>query len=418
MRIVADFHIHSKYSRATSKDMDVESLAKWADIKGITLLGTGDFTHPTYFNSLKSKLESEGNGFFRLKENKAKVRFILTAEVSNIFSQGGEKGRRIHNLIFAPSFEAVTKINSKLEKRGKLSSDGRPIFGFPAKELVKMVMDISDECMIIPAHAWTPWFSVFGANSGFDSIEECFEEEAKHIYAIETGLSSDPAMNWRVSALDRISLISNSDAHSPQKLGREANVFDCKFSYSEIMKVIKKKDRKKFLYTIEFFPEEGKYHYDGHRNCKVLLTPAETKKYNYICPNCNGKITVGVMHRVGVLADRSDGFVPERAIPYKNLIPLQEIISECLGRGVASAGVVNEYKRIVGLGGTEFKVLLDLEEDELKKIASHKIADGITRVRNGKVSITPGYDGEYGKVKIFKDEKEEEKNGKAQMSLF
>ena len=418
MRIIADFHIHSKYSRATSKDMDVESLAKWADIKGIDLLGTGDFTHPAYFNSLKSKLESEENGFFRLKEKNTKAKFILTAEVSNIFSQGNKKGRRIHNLIFAPSFEAVTKINSKLEKRGKLSSDGRPIFGFPAKELVKMIMDISDECMIIPAHAWTPWFSVFGANSGFDSIEECFEEESKYIYAIETGLSSDPAMNWRVSALDRISLISNSDAHSPKKLGRESNVFDCEFNYMEIIKVLKEKDIKKFLYTIEFFPEEGKYHYDGHRDCKVLLTPDETKKYNYICPNCNGKITVGVMHRVEVLADRNDGFVPERSIPYKNLIPLQEIISECLGMGVASAGVVNEYKRIVGLGGTEFKVLLDLEEDDLKKIASAKIVEGIMKVREGKVSIIPGYDGEYGKVKIFEDGKKEKKKGEEQINLF
>lgn len=417
MQIIADFHIHSKYSRATSKEMDVETLGKWADIKGINLLGTGDFTHPAYFCSLKSKLESEGNGFFRLKEKNANAKFILTAEVSNIFSQGSKKGRRIHNLIFAPSFEAVIKINSKLEKRGKLSSDGRPIFGFPAKELVKMIMDISDECMIIPAHAWTPWFSVFGANSGFDSIEECFGEESKYIYAIETGLSSDPAMNWRVSALDKISLISNSDAHSPKKLGREANVFDCEFSYSEIMKVLKEKDTKKFLYTIEFFPEEGKYHYDGHRNCKVLLTPAETKKHNYICPNCNGKITVGVMHRVEVLADREKGFIPKKAIPYKSLVPLQEIIAECLGFGVDSGAVVNEYKRVVSLGGSEFKILLDLEQDDLKKIASPKIVDGIMRIRKGKVSITPGYDGEYGKVKIFEAE-EEKQSGDEQMSLF
>ena len=418
MQIIADFHIHSKYSRATSKEMDVENLCKWADIKGINLLGTGDFTHPTYFYYLKSKLEPEGNGFFRLKGKNGKARFILTAEVSNIFSQGKARGRRIHNLIFAPSFEVVAKINSKLEKLGKLSSDGRPIFGFPAKELVKMIMDISDECMIIPAHAWTPWFSVFGANSGFDSIEECFGEESKHIYAIETGLSSDPAMNWRISGLDKISLISNSDAHSPSKLGREANVFDCEFSYREIMKVLKEKDEKKFLYTIEFFPEEGKYHYDGHRNCKVLLTPSETKKHNYICPNCNGKITVGVMHRVEVLADRKEGFTPERTIPYKSLIPLQEIIAECLGFGVNSAAVVNEYKKIVGLGGSEFNVFLELEQDDLKKIASPKIVEGIMRMREGRVSIRPGYDGEYGKVKIFEYGEEEKKKGKEQMSLF
>ena len=416
MQIIADFHIHSKYSRATSKDMGIETLGEWADIKGINLLGTGDFTHPTHFYNLKNKLEPEGNGFFRLKGKGIKARFILTAELSNIYSQG-KKVRKIHNLVFAPTFDVAERINSKLEKLGKLSSDGRPIFGFSARELLKIIMDISEECAVIPAHAWTPWFSIFGANSGFDSIEECFGEESKYIFSIETGLSSDPPMNWRVSKLDKITLISNSDAHSPQKLGREANVFECELSYKEIIRILREKDMKKFLYTIEFFPEEGKYHYDGHRNCKVLFTPGETKKHGFICPKCNGKITVGVMHRVEVLADRKTGFVPEKTIPFKNIIPLQEIISDSLGIGVASAAVVNEYKRTVVQGGSEFNVLLYLEEEELKKITSPKIVEGIMKVRTGKVNIIPGYDGEFGKIKIFESEQENEP-GENQMSLF
>ena len=417
MKIIADFHVHSKYSRATSKNMEIETMGEWADLKGINLLGTGDFTHPEYFNQLKSKLEPEGNGLFRLKRKNLKVRFILSVELSNIYSQD-KKLRRIHNLVFAPSLEVAAKINTKLGKLGKLSSDGRPIFGFSAKELLKIILDISDECSIIPAHAWTPWFSVFGANSGFDSIEECFGEGAKNIFSIETGLSSDPAMNWRLSKLDRITLISNSDAHSPKKLGREANVFNCDPSYSEIMRILREKDKKKFLYTIEFFPEEGKYHYDGHRNCNLLSSPSETKINKYICPECKGKLTVGVMHRIELLADRETGFVPEKNIPYKSIIPLQEIISEVLGKGVESLAVFNEYMRIVSAGGSEFDVLLELDRENLKKIAPPKIAEAIMNVRERKVRIIPGYDGVFGKIDIFGNKEKDKKKHSGQMNLF
>ncbi len=276
VRFIADFHLHSKYSRATSKEMEVEALARWAKKKGIALLGTGDFTHPTYLAELRSKLEPLGNGLLRLKKDDQGIRFILTTELSNIYTQGG-RVRRIHTLVFAPRLEVVQTLSSKLGNLGKISSDGRPVFGFSAKDLAKMILDISPDCMIIPAHAWTPWFSIFGANSGFDSIEECFGELSPFIYAIETGLSSDPEMNWRLSALDRVTLISNSDAHSPNRLGREANAFQGPLDYNEIAEVLRTKDPKRFLFTIEFFPEEGKVSLrwpSGLRGC-LLSFPNE-----------------------------------------------------------------------------------------------------------------------------------------------
>ena len=420
MRFIADFHVHSKYSRATSKEMDVESMAKWASLKGVNLLGTGDFTHPFYFAELKQKLRPLGNGVFTLKKkyykspSQADIHFMLTTEVSNMFQQSGGS-RRIHTLIFAPDFEVVEKINNELSELGKLSSDGRPIFGFPAKELVEIITDVSDECFLAPAHAWTPWFSVFGANSGFDSIGECFEEQSKHISCIETGLSSDPQMNWRLSALDKICLISNSDAHSPSRIGREANVFDCEMDYKEIIKTIKTKDKEKFLFTIEFFPEEGKYHFDGHRNCGILFSPAESKKNKNICPVCGRKLTVGVMHRVETLADRPEGFVPENAIPYKHLIPLMEIIAGALNQGVETKGVENEYLRLVSTYGSEFRILLDLPLEELEKSTPPKILEGIKRVREENVNITPGFDGVYGKIQIFGEKEKEETK---QLGLF
>ncbi len=423
MKFVADFHVHSKYSRATSKEMDVENLARWANFKGVSLLGTGDWTHPFYFAELKQKLQPTGNGLFTLKKefknsagnsSQNEVHFMLTTEVSNMFQQGGSS-RRVHTLIFAPSFEVVEKINEELSGFGKLGSDGRPIFGFPTKELVEIITDITDECFIVPAHAWTPWFSVFGANSGFDSLEECFEEQTKHISCIETGLSSDPQMNWRWSALDKIALISNSDAHSPNRIGREANVFDCEMSFKEIIKAIKTKDKNKFLFTIEFFPEEGKYHYDGHRNCGILFSPAESRKNKNICPVCGRKLTVGVMHRVESLADRPEGFTPEGVIPYKHLIPLQEIIAEALNQGVDTKGVQNEYLRLVSIFGSEFRLLLDLPLEELEKSTPPKILEGIKRVRNEDLHITPGHDGVYGKIQIFA---EKEKEPTEQLGLF
>lgn len=407
MRFIADFHIHSKYSRATSKDMEVETLARWAKKKGISLLGTGDFTHPTYFAELRSKLVPTGNGLFELKNGEKDVRFILTTELCNIYTQDG-KVRRIHNLIFIPSLEVADKIRSKLGNLGKLSSDGRPIFTFTARELVKMIMDISAECLVIPAHAWTPWFSIFGANSGFDSIEECFGEFSSHIHAIETGLSSDPEMNWRLSRLDSITLLSNSDAHSPNRLGREANAFDCALDYQEIVEAIRKKDRKKILYTVEFFPEEGKYHYDGHRNCGVVFSPPETKSHHYLCPKCQKKLTVGVMHRVEELADRPAGFVPRNAIPFIHTLPLEEIIAEVVGTRVGTKGVESEYDRLIERGGSEFRILLEATPDELASYASPKILEGIIRNRQGKVLIVPGHDGTYGKITLFPETKETE----------
>jgi len=289
------------------------------------------------------------------------------------------------------------------------------------KDLVKMVLDCSERCLLVPAHAWTPWYSVFGANSGFDSLEECFEEEAKNIHSIETGLSSNPQMNWRISALDRITLISNSDAHSPRHIGREANAFCCEMNYDEIIRVIREKDPRGILFTIEFFPEEGKYHYDGHRNCGVLFSPKETRAHNYQCPKCGRPLTVGVMHRVEELADRPEGFVPQGAIPAIHLVPLEEIIAEALGVGKGSKAVEREYFRLVEQGGSEFAILLDLPPEELRRIAPPRIYEGIMRVRRGELEITPGYDGVYGKIRIFGEQKAEEKPKvpeKVQMKLF
>ncbi|MGB2980932.1 MAG: endonuclease Q family protein [Candidatus Zixiibacteriota bacterium] len=426
MKFIADFHVHSKYSRATSKEMDVENMARWANLKGVGLLGTGDFTHPFYFAGLKQKLKPTGFGLFTLKKefkqsagmvdngSHDEVHFMLTTEVSNMFQQGGSS-RRVHTMIFAPSFEVVEKINEELGQYGKLGSDGRPIFGFPTKELVEIITDITDECFIVPAHAWTAWFSVFGANSGFDSIEECFEEQTKHISCIETGLSSDPQMNWRWSALDKIALISNSDAHSPSRIGREANVFDCEMSYKEIIKAIRTRDKKKFLFTIEFFPEEGKYHYDGHRNCGILFSPAESRKNKNKCPVCGRKLTIGVMHRVEALADRPEGFTPEGVIPFKHLIPLMEIIAEALGQGAETKGVEKEYLRLVSFFGSEFRILLDLPPEELEKSTPPKILERIKRVREENLHIVPGHDGVYGKIEIFA---EKEKAPTEQLGLF
>lgn len=416
MRIIADFHLHSKHSRATSPDMEVESLAKWGKIKGINLIGTGDFTHPSYLYELKTKLEPTGAGLFKLKNSDSAIQFILTVEVSNVYSQNSRL-RKIHNILFAPSFELVEKLNAKLSKFGKLASDGRPTFGFSSKDLAKMVLDVSPDFFIVPAHAWTPWFSIFGSNSGFDSIEECFGEYAKYIFAIETGLSSDPLMNWRWSALDKVTLISNSDAHSPSKLGREANIFDCKLDYFEIRDILKNRDTKKFLYTVEFFPEEGKYHYDGHRDCGILFSPEESKKQNNLCPVCHKKLTIGVMNRVDSLADRATGYLPDQAIPYKNMIPLIEIIGSAFHQGVESKAVEKEYFRLIEAFGSEFNILLDISAEDFAKVASPRVAEGLKKMREGKVKITPGYDGVYGKISLFEDEQAKPTDVKSQDQL-
>jgi uncharacterized protein (TIGR00375 family) len=344
------------------------------------------------------------------------VNFILTAEICTIFSIN-KQVKRIHNIIFAPSFEVVDKINKELGYIGNLEADGRPIFGLAAEELVKIVLAASPDCMIIPGHAWTPWFGIFGAMSGFDTVEQCFGKEAKNIYCLETGLSSDPAMNWRLSNLDKYCLISNSDSHSPQKIMREANVFDCKMSYKEITTALKKKDKTKFLYTIEFFPQEGKYHWDGHRLCEVRMSPQEAKKSNYRCPKCGKTVTVGVESRVEKLADRPVGFVPDNSIPFKSMIPLIEIIAEARDKASTTQGVVEEYMTLIKRFGSEFNILFDMPKEELETGLPGPVAQAVLRVREGKVHIVPGYDGVYGEIKIFgKDDKPKDKE--KQMELF
>lgn len=396
MKFIADLHIHSKYSRATSKDMELEGLSHWAKLKGIDLLATGDFTHPLWLAELKKKLKPAEDGLFAYNG----VRFILNVEISSIYSKNG-KTRKIHNLVFAPSFEIVDKINRELGRIGNLTADGRPILGLDAEKLAEIVYNVSNYCVIVPAHAWTPWFSIFGSNSGFDTIEECFGKYTKYIFAIETGLSSDPAMNWRLSKLDNISLISCSDAHSPAKLGREVCVFDTELSYKSLFSAIRHRDPARFLYTVEFFPEEGKYHYDGHRNCKVRWSPEETKKHNGQCSVCMKPVTVGVMNRVDKLADRADGFKPEKTIPFKNLIPLQEIIAEAKGKGVNTKGVQSEYLKAVQKFGSEFNLLLNVSNVDLRQGLAPRVAEGIIAVREGRVNIAAGYDGEFGTIKIF-----------------
>ncbi|MDR7484594.1 MAG: endonuclease Q family protein [Armatimonadota bacterium] len=401
MRIIADLHLHSRYSRATSRDMDVENMARWAKIKGIALLGTGDFTHPVWLRELRAKLRPTDRGLYV----HGGTHFMLTVEVSCIYTARGRL-RKIHHIVCAPSFEVADRINAVLGRFGNLLADGRPTLALPSDRLVEYVMEISPDCMVIPAHAWTPWFSLYGSMSGFDTIAECFGDQLRHIAAVETGLSSDPPMNWRLSELDRVVLVSNSDAHSPAKLGREANVFACPLDYFEIMRVLREKDTARFLYTIEFFPEEGKYHYDGHRACNRRMTPKETKAAGGRCPVCGKPPTVGVLHRVETLADREEGFVPEGAVPYRNLIPLEEIIAEARGSQPGTAGVREEYFNLCRTFGGEFAVLLDAPIDEVARHSSARVAEGLRRVREGRVSIAPGYDGVFGEISIFKDGEE------------
>jgi len=412
---LADLHIHSRYSRATSKEMSIPVLAKVAFSKGLDVIATGDFTHPEYFSELKQLLEPAEEGLYVFRDFTEGPRFILSAEVSNIFSQGPKKNRRVHTVILAPSLEVAAEINRALAPLGNLEADGRPVFGFPVKDLVKLLRHISPEIIIIPAHVWTPWYSLFGAFSGFDSVEECFEEESSYIYALETGLSSDPPMNWRLSSLDRFALVSNSDAHSPAKLGREANAFFRPLSYSQLQRALKE-DR--LAFTIEFFPEEGKYHFDGHRTCGVLFSPEETRRHGGKCPVCGEPLTVGVMHRVEELADRPPGFIPSQKPPAVHLVPLLEIISEALGKGVQSQIVKRTYQQLLELGGKEFDLLLYADLEELKEILPSKVLEGIRRVREGKLYIRPGYDGVYGRISIFSEEKSPEPSQPRQQSLF
>jgi uncharacterized protein (TIGR00375 family) len=418
MKYIADFHVHSRYSRATSPDMSPEGLWRWSQIKGIKVIGTGDFTHPQWLEELKEKLEPAADGLFALKKKfrtdnvpyscRNDVFFLLSAEISCIYRKN-DRTRKVHCILIASSVSEALRINKRLSSVGNLSADGRPILGLDAKELLKIVREESADALLIPAHVWTPHFSVFGAASGFDSLEECFEELTPHIYALETGLSSDPAMNWRLSFLDNFTLISNSDAHSPRKLGREANVLDTEISFAAISGALK--TRRGFVGTIEFYPEEGKYHADGHRNCGVCLSPEETIRYNYLCPVCGKKVTIGVLHRVAALADRKDGFMPEGAPSYRSIIPLEEIIAETRGAGVNSKAVEKVYTTLLEDLGSEFRILLEVPVKEIERSGFPQVAEAVSRMRENRISIAPGYDGEFGKIRIFEEVKRKEVKG-------
>lgn len=406
--MIADLHIHSRFSMATSKEGTPENLDFWARKKGISLIGTGDFTHPVWREELKERLVSEGNGLYRLRDAYVKeesrkfpgegTRFVVSGEISSIYKKNG-KTRKVHNVILLPSLEAADAMAQRLEKIGNIHSDGRPILGLDSHDLLEMMLDVCPEGILIPAHIWTPHFSVLGAKSGFDSVEECFEELAPYIHALETGLSSDPAMNWRISKLDRYQLVSNSDAHSPSKLGREANLLDIDCSYEGLYRAIQTGEGLEG--TVEFFPEEGKYHFDGHRKCGVSLSPVEAERLGGICPVCGKKLTMGVDHRVEQLADRAEGFVKKDGKKYESLIPLPEVISACMGYSTASKKVQGCFEQMIQTLGTEFDILRNVPSEDIKSCAGERIAEGIENVRTGNVKRIPGYDGEYGKIELF-----------------
>lgn len=420
---IADLHIHSKYSRATSRDLTPDHLDLWARRKGIELVGTGDFTHPAWREELKEKLIEAEQGFYILKDeyrinddisgNEKIPRFVLTGEISSIYKKNG-KTRKIHNVIILPGIEQAEILSRKLEAIGNIHSDGRPILGLDAHDLLEITLEACPDAIFIPAHIWTPHFSLFGAFSGFDTIEECFEDLTPHIHALETGLSSDPPMNWRLSALDKYTLVSNSDAHSPSKLGREANIINAGLDYPSLYKAIQQGEG--FEGTIEFFPEEGKYHFDGHRNCKLCLTPSQTNSLSGKCPVCGKKITIGVQHRVEELADREEGYIPNNANHYESLAPLMEVIAASTGKSANSVKVEQQYNLMLKSLGTEFDILRKLPLEDINKIAGPCIEEGIRRLRNGQVERIPGYDGEYGIIKLL--DKTEIDTLSGQMSLF
>ena len=417
MRIIADLHIHSRYSRATSQKMNVEEIARFAKIKGLNLVGTGDFTHPKWLKELQESLtEIPGTGLYKpAKDPESPVYFMITTEVSTVFVVNGQT-KKIHHVILTPNIETAVQINDRLAKYGSLDIDGRPTLDMTAAQLVEEVMEVSSLNEVFPAHAWTPWFSIFGAFSGFNSVEECYEDMTKHIHALETGLSSDPPMNWRLSALDKYVLVSNSDSHSfwPWRIGREANVFELeKITYHEIVDAIRTKDKNRFKFTIEVNPAYGKYHWSGHRKCGVSLPPKEAIKLGNICPVCRRRLTKGVEQRVEELADRPEGFKPENAIGFMHLLPLSEIIASVLGYESPSVRKVWEvYNSLIARFGNEYSVLIDASFEELCKVAQPKIAEAIVRVREGRVKVVPGYDGVYGQIIFFEEERRAEEKPK------
>jgi len=420
MRFIADLHIHSHFSRATSKSLVPEDLFVWAQKKGITVIGTGDFTHAGWLGELQEKLEPAENGLYQLKPSLQKnlsagvpgscsspVRFVLTGEISCIYKRAG-RTRKVHNLILMPDFESVKELNERLSRIGNLKSDGRPILGLDSRDLLEIVVETSDRSFFIPAHIWTPWFSLFGSSSGFDAIEECFGDLTGHIHALETGLSSDPDMNRRLSALDPYLLVSNSDAHSPEKLGREANLFNTSLDYGSLVRAMTEKIG--FEGTIEFFPEEGKYHYDGHRKCGLSLHPSETRRRNGLCPKCGKPVTVGVLHRVYELADREAPRLPK---PFYSIIPLPEILSEILGCGPSAKKVASVYEELLARLGPELHILMDVPSKAIERAGGKLLAEAIDRMRESRVIREEGYDGEYGVIRLFEDSERAALRGQA-----
>jgi DNA helicase-2/ATP-dependent DNA helicase PcrA len=423
MRFIADFHIHSHFSRATSKSLVPEDLFVWAQKKGITVIGTGDFTHAGWLSELQDKLEPAENGLYHLKPELQKaladripvscslpVRFVLSGEISCIYKRGG-RTRKIHNLILMPDFESVKNLNDRLSRIGNLKSDGRPILGLDSRDLLEIVLETTDRSFFIPAHIWTPWFSLFGSKSGFDAMEECFGDLTGHIHALETGLSSDPIMNRRLSALDDYLLVSNSDAHSPEKLGREANLFDTHLDYDSLLKAMT--EGRGFEGTVEFFPEEGKYHYDGHRKCHLSLHPSETQRHKGLCPKCGKPVTVGVLHRVYELADREE---PKLSKPFYSLIPLTEILSEILGCGPSAKKVTAAYEDLLAALGPELHILMDVPSRDLERLGGPLLSEAVDRMRENRVIREEGYDGEYGVIRLF--ERTEKLTLQGQAALF
>ncbi len=394
----ADLHIHSLFSRATSKEMNLHKIEEVCKIKGIDLVVTGDFVHPQWLKILKENLESCDNGFYKLKNSDRGVYFILGGEISSIYKKNG-KVRKIHNMIYMPDLDSAEKLSKKLEKIGNIHSDGRPILGLDSKNLLELCLEVNENTIFIPAHIWTPWFSLFGKMSGFDDIEECFEDLTQYIYAVETGLSSDPPMNWKLSMLDKFTLVSNSDAHSPAKIAREANIFLCERNYFSLLKALKDKNK---VITIEFFPEEGKYHYDGHRKCNICLNPEEAIKNNNICPKCGRPVTIGVLHRVLELADRKEN-TPQLQ-KYYSLVPLDEIISQAFNVKSSTKKVKEFYIKMIKSLGSELAILKDIPLERIKKVAGELIAHGIDKMRKGKIEVKPGFDGEYGKIIVINEE--------------
>jgi ATP-dependent DNA helicase UvrD/PcrA len=428
MKFIADLHVHSRFSMATAKTLDLEHLHISAQLKGITAVGTGDITHPGWFSEIDEKLVPAEPGLFKLNDAAARladeqvppscrrpVRFILSSEISNVYKKGG-RTRKNHNLVFFPDLETVARFNRRLEAIGNIHSDGRPILGLDAKYLLEIVLETSDRGFLIPAHVWTPWFSLLGSKSGFDSIEECFEDLSDHIFAVETGLSSDPPMNWRVSGLDRLTLVSNSDAHSPQKLGREANWLQTALSFEGIRSAIESGEPDRFLGTFEYYPEQGKYHLDGHRKCEVCLHPSETDAHQGNCPVCGKPLTLGVLYRVGRLADRERGRRPESALPFVNGVPLSDILSEVCQAGENTNKVRKAHAMILDRLGSEFDILYVRSPEEIAAAGGLLLSEAIERMRSGRITLKPGYDGEFGRVRIF--EPEERRRLTGQQCLF